>query len=103
MQNVGRGKTERLIETGQFVDTSEANKTTLKQMLLERYEREVSSKEKKPLVTKESLYFSNCCSSNNRFNDIFKILLIFNYGKTYKDIFLYLLVKVESINRSKLC
>ena len=34
-------ETERLIEVGQFVDTSEANKTTLKQ-LLERYEREVS-------------------------------------------------------------
>ena len=38
-------ETERLIETGQFVDTSEANKTTLKQ-LLERYEREVSSKKR---------------------------------------------------------
>jgi hypothetical protein len=30
-------ETERLIEVGQFVDTSEANKTTLKQ-LIERYE-----------------------------------------------------------------
>ena len=38
-------ETERLIETGQFVDMSEANKTTLKQ-LLERYEREVSSKKR---------------------------------------------------------
>ena len=31
-------ETERLIEIGQFVDTTEANKTTLK-TLLERYER----------------------------------------------------------------
>jgi integrase len=38
-------ETERLIEIGQFVDTSEANKTTLK-TLLERYEREVSSKKR---------------------------------------------------------
>ena len=38
-------ETERLIEVGQFVDTTEANKTTLKQ-LLERYEREVSSKKR---------------------------------------------------------
>ena len=38
-------ETERLIEVGQFVDTSEANKTTLKQ-LIERYEREVSSKKR---------------------------------------------------------
>lgn len=38
-------ETERLIEIGQFVDTSEASKTTLKQ-LLERYEREVSSKKR---------------------------------------------------------
>ena len=35
-------ETERLIEIGQFVDLSEANKTTLK-ALLERYERDVSS------------------------------------------------------------
>lgn len=34
-------ETERLIEMGQFVDTSEANKTTLRQ-LIERYGREVS-------------------------------------------------------------
>jgi integrase len=34
-------ETERLIEMGQFVDTSEANKTTLRQ-LIERYFREVS-------------------------------------------------------------
>ena len=34
-------ETERLIEVGQYVDLSEANKTTLKE-LLERYEREVS-------------------------------------------------------------
>ena len=38
-------ETERLIEVGQFVDLSEANKTTLK-ALLERYEREVSSKKR---------------------------------------------------------
>ena len=38
-------KTERLIEIGQYQDMSEANKTTL-QMLLERYEREVSSKKR---------------------------------------------------------
>ena len=38
-------ETERLIEIGQFVDTSEASKTSLKQ-LLERYEREVSSKKR---------------------------------------------------------
>ena len=38
-------ETERLIEVGQFVDLSEANKTTLQQ-LLERYEREVSSKKR---------------------------------------------------------
>ena len=38
-------ETERLIEVGQFVDLSEANKTTLKE-LLERYEREVSSKKR---------------------------------------------------------
>ena len=43
-QRWGR-ETERLIEVGQFVDTSEANKTTLRQ-LLERYEREVSSKKR---------------------------------------------------------
>ncbi len=38
-------ETERLIEVGQYVDLSEANKTTLK-ALLERYEREVSSKKR---------------------------------------------------------
>ena len=38
-------ETERLIEVGQFVDLSEANKTTLKE-LLERYEREVSAKKR---------------------------------------------------------
>ena len=38
-------KSERLIEIGQYQDMSEANKTTL-QMLLERYEREVSSKKR---------------------------------------------------------
>ena len=38
-------KTERLIEIGQYQDLSEANKTTLKQ-LLQRYEREVSSKKR---------------------------------------------------------
>mgnify|MGYP002623814127 CR=1 FL=1 len=38
-------ETERLIEIGQYVDTSEANKTTLKE-LLERYQREVSAKKR---------------------------------------------------------
>ena len=38
-------ETERLIEVGQYVDLSEANKTTLKD-LLQRYEREVSSKKR---------------------------------------------------------
>ena len=38
-------RTERLIEIGQYKDLTEANKTTLKQ-LLERYEREVSSKKR---------------------------------------------------------
>jgi hypothetical protein len=38
-------ETERLIEVGQFVDLSEANKTTLK-ALLERYESEISSKKR---------------------------------------------------------
>ena len=38
-------ETERQIEVGQYVDLSEANKTTLK-ALLERYEREVSSKKR---------------------------------------------------------
>ena len=38
-------ETERLIEMGQFVDTSEANKTTLRQ-LIERYGREVSPRKK---------------------------------------------------------
>ena len=38
-------KPELLIEIGQYQDMSEANKTTL-QMLLERYEREVSSKKR---------------------------------------------------------
>ena len=38
-------ETERLIEVGQFVDTTEANKTTLK-TLLERYEREVVPKKR---------------------------------------------------------
>ena len=38
-------QTERLIEIGQYKDMSEANKTTLKQ-LLERYQREVSSKKR---------------------------------------------------------
>ena len=36
-------ETERLIEVGEFLDTTEANKTTLRK-LLERYEREVSAK-----------------------------------------------------------
>lgn len=38
-------ETERLIEMGDFLDTSEANKTSLR-TLLERYEREVSSKKR---------------------------------------------------------
>jgi len=38
-------ETERSIELGQYVDTTEANKTTLRQ-LLERYEREVSVKKR---------------------------------------------------------
>ena len=38
-------ETERLIEVGQFVDTTEANKTSLK-TLLERYEREVVPKKR---------------------------------------------------------
>ena len=38
-------ETERLIEIGQYKDLSEANKTTLA-TLLERYEREVSSKKR---------------------------------------------------------
>ena len=44
---------ERLIEIGSYQDLSEANKTTLKQ-LLERYEREVSSKKKTPLATEKN-------------------------------------------------
>jgi len=38
-------ETERLIEIGQFVDTTEANKTTLR-TLLERYEREAVPKKR---------------------------------------------------------
>ena len=38
-------ETERLIEVGQFVDTTESNKTTLR-TLLERYEREVVPKKR---------------------------------------------------------
>jgi len=38
-------ETEHLIEIGQYADLSEANKTTLKQ-LLERYEREVLSRKR---------------------------------------------------------
>ena len=45
-------ETERLIEVGEFLDAPEANKTTLRQ-LLERYEREVSSKKR----TKQDKYF----------------------------------------------
>ena len=36
-------ETERLIEVGEFLDTIEANKTTLRK-LLERYERECQQK-----------------------------------------------------------
>tara|TARA_R100001086_G_scaffold198494_1_gene114828 strand:+ start:327 stop:1307 length:981 start_codon:yes stop_codon:yes gene_type:complete len=50
-------ETERLIEVGEFLDTTEANKTTLRQ-LLERYEREVSSKKR----TKQDKYLiRNIC------------------------------------------
>ena len=50
-------ETERLIEVGEFLDTTEANKTTLRQ-LLERYEREVSSKKR----TKQDKYLiKNIC------------------------------------------
>ena len=38
-------ETKRLIKVGQYVDLSEANKTILVE-LLERYEREVSSKKR---------------------------------------------------------
>jgi integrase len=48
-------ETERLIEVGQYQDLSEANKTTLKQ-LLERYEREVSSKKR---TTADKQYIKN--------------------------------------------
>jgi Arc/MetJ-type ribon-helix-helix transcriptional regulator len=50
-------ETERLIEMGQFVDTSEANKTTLAE-LLERYEREVSSKKR---TTADKYLIRNIC------------------------------------------
>ena len=50
-------ETERLIEVGEFLDTTEANKTTFRQ-LLERYEREVSSKKR----TKQDKYLiRNIC------------------------------------------
>jgi len=50
-------ETERLIEVGEFLDTTEANKTTLRQ-LLERYEREVSAKKR----TKQDKYLiRNIC------------------------------------------
>ena len=50
-------ETERLIEVGEFLDTTEANKTTLRQ-LLDRYEREVSSKKR----TKQDKYLiRNIC------------------------------------------
>ena len=48
-------ETERLIELGDFVDTSEANKTSLR-VLLERYEREVSSKKR---TEADQYYISN--------------------------------------------
>jgi len=53
-QRWGR-ETERLIEIGSYQDLSEANKTTLKQ-LLERYEREVSSKKR---TTADKQYIKN--------------------------------------------
>ena len=50
-------ETERMIEIGDFLDTTEANKTTLR-TLLERYEREVSSKKR----TKQDPYLiKNIC------------------------------------------
>tara|TARA_R100001594_G_scaffold122239_1_gene158342 strand:- start:283 stop:1263 length:981 start_codon:yes stop_codon:yes gene_type:complete len=50
-------ETERLIEMGELIDTSEANKTSLKQ-LLQRYETEVSSKKR----TKQDPYLiKNIC------------------------------------------
>ena len=53
----GREQLNELIEVGEFLDTTEANKTTLKQPL-ERYEREVSSKKR----TKQDPYLiKNIC------------------------------------------
>ena len=52
-------ETERLIEVGEFQDTSEANKTTLRQ-LLERYEREVSSKKR---TEQDPYLIKNICRS----------------------------------------
>ena len=43
--------TERMIEVGEYLDTTEANKTTLRQ-LLKRYEKEISSKK----ITKQDKY-----------------------------------------------
>ena len=50
-------ETERLIEMGQFVDTSEANKTSFK-TLLQRYEREVVPKKR---TTGDKYLISNIC------------------------------------------
>ena len=50
-------ETERLIEIGQFVDTSEANKTSFK-TLLQRYEREVVPKKR---TTGDKYLISNIC------------------------------------------
>ena len=53
-------ETERLIEQGQFVDTTEANKTTLR-TLLERYGREVSPLKKSRV---DKYYIRNICKHN---------------------------------------
>ena len=63
-------ETERLIEIGQFVDASEASKTTLKQ-LLERYEREVSAKKR---TEQDPYLIKNIC----KFDFVFKTLNTIN-------------------------
>ena len=74
-------ETERLIEMGELIDTSEANKTSLKQ-LLQRYETEVSSKKR----TKQDPYLiKNICKhefvdkmlSPIRFEDMTSIFMRF--------------------------
>ena len=63
-------ETERLIEIGQFVDASEASKTTLKK-LLERYEREVSAKKR---TEQDPYLIKNIC----KFDFVFKTLNTIN-------------------------